>query len=114
MRSLKALFEVQKRKNPNHGDYICLVNAIKRQNFTKDIIGRWFTKLIPKDDYAKKDKKSLIDQLVAHTKCAEDNSFECVKAPRGFAKKKVGELHKEGLVEPSVKKIKNNYYCEND
>lgn len=81
MKSIKARFEEQKKKNPGHGDYICLVNAVRGQNFTKNMIGRWFTKLVPKDEYAKKDKKSLIDQLVAHSKCAEDNSFEGVKAP---------------------------------
>lgn len=82
MRSIRTRFEAFKEKNNGHSDYINFVNAVKGQNFTKDMIGRWFTKLVPKDEYAKKDKKSLIDQLVAHSKYVEDNSFEGVKAPR--------------------------------
>lgn len=114
MKSIKARFEAFRKKNPGHGDYINMANAVKGQNFTKDMISRWFTKLVPKDEYAKKDKKSLIDQLVAHSKCAEERSFEGVKAPGKHAKKKVEELHKEGLVELPVKKVTNNYYGEND
>lgn len=101
-------------KNSGHADYINFVNAIKGQNFSRDMIIRWLTKLVPKEEYAKGDKKFLIDQLVAHSKGAEDNSFEGVDGSKTSAKKKVEELYKDGLVESPVKKIKNNYYCEND
>lgn len=114
MKSIRARFVAFRKKNPYHGDYICLVDAVVGQNFTLDTVNRGLSKLVSKDEHDRRDKKSLIDHLMARTKCTEEHGFEVVTAPRRGAKKRVEELHKAELVESPVKKIKNNYYCEND
>lgn len=45
--------------------------AISGQNFSKEIITRWFNILVIKDDYSAKDKSEIIDQLVKLTKLPE-------------------------------------------
>lgn len=116
MKSIKVKFRVLQDKNVGHGTYISLVGAVKRGGYTRDTVSRNFTELIPKGDYANRDRETLIDHLMAHTQNvgAEEHSFEGVKAPGTHAKKKVEELHKDGLVELPVKKVTNNYYGEND
>lgn len=64
MRSIFARVNRIKEKAPNFGDYLVLTQAIQGQGFSRDIISRHFNKLIPKNDYDPKDKKSLINQLV--------------------------------------------------
>lgn len=114
MKSIKVLFKAKKKKNPYHGDYVNYRNAVEGQGFTIDTISRGLTGLVQEGEYGRKNRGTLIDQLVEHTKRTEEYSFEGVKAPGKHAKKKVEELHKEGLVELPVKKVTNNYYGEND
>lgn len=116
MKSINSKFSALQKKNVGHGAYISLGGAVEGRGYTRDTISRNFTELIPKGDYANRDREPLIDHLMALTQNvgAEEHIFEGVKAPRKHAKKKVEELHKEGLVEPSVKKINNNYYGKND
>jgi hypothetical protein len=57
--------EIQ-RLNPYWSSWICFTEVIwKRNNLSKRIINRYFDKLVEKDDYAKKDRKSLLSQLYA-------------------------------------------------
>lgn len=115
MKSIKVLFDVLQEKNVGHAAYISLGGAVKGRGYTRDTISRNFTELIPKDDYASRDREALIDHLVEQTKPAEEQSFEGVKnVPRSDAKKKVIELHKRETVELPVKKVNNNYYGEED
>lgn len=99
MKSIKARFEAFKEKNNGHSDYINFVNAVKGQNFTKNMISRWFTKLVSEDEYGKGNKKSLIGQLVAHTKCAEDNKIDGVKAPVARVINKNDERYEDDLAD---------------
>lgn len=64
MRSIKRRFLNVKERNPNLGDCINFMKAIREQNFGKDMIGRWFNKLIDKNEYDANDKKALISQFV--------------------------------------------------
>lgn len=116
MKNIKAKFWILQKKNVGHGAYISLVGAVKGRGYTRDTISRNFTELIPKDEYANRDRETLIDHLMAHTQDvgAEEHVSEGVKASRRSRKKKVMELHQEELVEPLKKNIRNNYYGEKD
>lgn len=61
------------RKNIFLSSYICFALAISQQGFGAQAISRWFNKLVQKDDYDKRDKKSLLAHLMCLTKTPEDN-----------------------------------------
>jgi len=65
MKSIQRRFDDISNKNPHWSSYICFAEAIKHQKFNKESIRVWFNKLVNKDDYDKKDKKTLLDQLCA-------------------------------------------------
>ena len=73
MRSIQRRFSNIRDKNINLGDYIVFARAVKGQGFSKDMISRWFNKLVEKDDYDKKDKKALIQHLVNLSKTSEEH-----------------------------------------
>jgi predicted RNA-binding protein YlxR (DUF448 family) len=64
MRSIERRFNKFNNKNPGLSTYINFSQAIKGQKFSKDLISRWFNRLVEKEDYDKKDKRGLIDYLV--------------------------------------------------
>ena len=114
MKNIKALFNALQEKNQGHGAYISLTGAVEWRGYARDVISRNFTELVPKEDYANRERPSLIDQLVVRTKPIEEHVLEGVKAPKKSAKSKVVELHQEGSSGSSSEKISNSYYCEND
>lgn len=63
MKSIKRRFDEISIKNQYWSSYICFAEAIKKQKFNKETLQIWFNKLVSKDDYDKKDKKILLDQL---------------------------------------------------
>jgi hypothetical protein len=63
MRSLQARFNQLSEKNPLWSSHTCFAEAIKHQKFSRDIIHRWFQKLVEKDDYAKSEKKAVLKHL---------------------------------------------------
>lgn len=63
MKSIKRRFDMMTGKNQRWSSYICFAEAIKQQKLNKESIQIWFNKLVSKDDYDKKDKKTLLDQL---------------------------------------------------
>lgn len=73
MRSIKRRYRELQRKNPDLSDYMNLIRAIKNQKFSKDIISRWFNKLINESEYDRKDKRDLIAHLVKLSNTHEDN-----------------------------------------
>lgn len=75
MKSIERRFEMFRAKDSNVGDYIVFARTIKNQRFSKDMISRWFNKLVPKDDYDIADKKSLIEGLVKLSEGAEEHRF---------------------------------------
>lgn len=114
MKSIKKQFKVLQEKNKGHSAYISLAGAINGLGYTRGTVSRNFTDLIPKDDYVTSERDALIDNLMDRTNSIEEYSLKVMKAPRKSAKKKVVEVHKEELVEPLRKNIKNNYYGEKD
>lgn len=75
MRSIQRRFEIVKGKNKGLGDYINFAKAIRNQNFSKEMISRWFAKLVPKEDYDQRDKKQLMGHLTNLSSGAEDNAL---------------------------------------
>ncbi len=64
MKSLERRFKNIREKNKNWSSYLCFVNAIKEQRFSKQIIHRWFNKLVDKDDYAQNEKRAILADLI--------------------------------------------------
>ncbi len=65
MRSIKRRFLNLQEKYPSLSSLINFTRAIKEQKFTKDMIGRWFGKLVEKDDYSTSDKKEILKHLLS-------------------------------------------------
>jgi len=65
MKSLKRRFDNISNKNTYWSSYICFAESIKRQNFNKETLQIWFNKLVDKDDYARSDKKVILEHLYA-------------------------------------------------
>ena len=63
MKSIQRAFEVILEQNPSVSTYIAFSRAITGKKFTKPMISRWFSKLVDKDDYARSEKRALIDYL---------------------------------------------------
>ena len=76
MRSINVSFRETQRKNPDLGDYICLVQTVRGRGFSPRTIRQFFTKFIPKDDYDHEDLKALINQLHIASNIVEDVHFE--------------------------------------
>jgi len=75
MRSINRRFEEFKKINKNLSDYINLARAVRGQNFTRNMISRWFYILISKEEYGEKDDVDIITHLAKLTKLPEDDSF---------------------------------------
>ncbi len=63
MKSIQRVFNKIRKENPYLSDYICFAETIEGKKFSKQTIVRHFNKLVSKDDYDEKDKKSLLEQL---------------------------------------------------
>lgn len=63
MRSIERRFKNIQKKNEGHGACEILAKAIRNQKFNQDSITREFTKLVPKDEYAKNERRGLIKWL---------------------------------------------------
>ena len=63
MKSLEIRFNKIAEKNPYWSSYICFAEAVSGQGFGRQVIHRWFTKLVDKSDYAGSDKKEILAHL---------------------------------------------------
>jgi predicted RNA-binding protein YlxR (DUF448 family) len=68
MRSLKRIFNKIKGKNPYWSDYICFAEAVCGRKFSRKTIIRNFNSLVNKEEYAKNEKKEIIEHLVELSK----------------------------------------------
>lgn len=75
MRSIKSRFNKIQRKQPLLGACITLAQAIRSRKFTQSSITREFTKLIPKDEYDKKERRSIIKFLTEISNLSEDDKI---------------------------------------
>lgn len=79
MRSLQARFKQVSEKNPLWSSYICFTIAIKHQKFGRETIHRWFLKLVKEDDYARKEKRAILEYL--------ENLTNILRTPENKAKR---------------------------
>ncbi|OGI25785.1 MAG: hypothetical protein A3J76_01000 [Candidatus Moranbacteria bacterium RBG_13_45_13] len=63
MKSLERRFNNIAERNPFWSSHICFAEAVKGQKFSRQIIHRWFQKLVDKDDYARSDKRAVLAHL---------------------------------------------------
>ena len=63
MKSLERRFQSIAEKNPSFSSYICFSKAIEGQSFNKQTVHRWFQKLVDKEDYAKNEKRAILEHL---------------------------------------------------
>ena len=73
MRSIERRFNNIKKQNPKWSDYLCFAEAVKAKNFSKQMLHKWFAKLVDKNDYDRKDKKAILGQLEDLSNGVEDN-----------------------------------------
>lgn len=63
MKSLERRFNNISNKNPNLSSYLCFVEAVRGQGFSKQTIHNWFSQLVDKGDYNKTEKRALLEHL---------------------------------------------------
>ncbi|NCA93640.1 MAG: hypothetical protein EOM84_00515 [Sphingobacteriia bacterium] len=63
MKSLKRRFNNISEKNPLWSSYTNFAEAITSQHFSRSIIHRWFQKLVDKNDYARNEKRAILEHL---------------------------------------------------
>jgi hypothetical protein len=68
MRSLKRVFNKIRNENPFWSDYTCFAEAVRGRKFSKRTIIRNFNSLVSKEDYAKSEKREIIEHLVELSK----------------------------------------------
>lgn len=81
MRSINASFKEVSRKNPELGDYVCLIRAVRGQKFSERPIREFFVRLVDKDDYDPNDLRALVRQLHIASNIVVDDHFERKIAP---------------------------------
>ncbi len=67
MKSLERRFLEIQLKREGCAPLIIFDAAVKGRKFSPRIIALWFNKLVPKDDYDKREKRNILRQLVARS-----------------------------------------------
>jgi hypothetical protein len=68
MRSVKRIFNKIRNENPFWSDYTCFAEAVHGRKFSRKTIIRNFNSLVDKEDYAKSEKKEIIEHLTELSK----------------------------------------------
>jgi hypothetical protein len=68
MRSLRRIFSKIRCENPYWSDYTCFAEAIRERRFSRKNIVRNFDSLVDKEDYARGEKREIIEHLVELSK----------------------------------------------
>ena len=63
MRSVKRVFKRIRDENSFWSDYICFAEAIRGRRFSRKTIIHNFNSLVDKEEYARSEKKEIIDFL---------------------------------------------------
>ena len=75
MLSIKSNFEKAQVRNPNLGAFPCLAKVVRNRKFSRKNLVKAFNELVPKDDYAKEERKELVDYLEYLTNLAEEGEI---------------------------------------
>lgn len=65
MKKLEELYKEIEAKKPFWGAYPCLAASVRRKGFTRKTISKVFDKVMSKNDYFRKEKQALLDNLEA-------------------------------------------------
>lgn len=63
MRSIKRRFDKIVHAKPSWSSYICFVEAIRGQGFSKRRLHRWFQELVSVNDYATEEMSEVLAHL---------------------------------------------------
>lgn len=63
MKSIERRFEKLQQSNPELSSYMNFSGAVGDGGFSADSISRWLNRLVDKDDYCQRDKKTLLAHL---------------------------------------------------
>jgi len=63
MRSVRRVFKKIRAENPCWSSYLCFAEAIRKKHFSRRTILKNFNALVDEKDYAKNEKKEIIDFL---------------------------------------------------
>lgn len=63
MKSIERRFEKLRQSNSDLSSYTSFSEAVKDGGFGANSIRHWFNRLVDKDDYCQRDKKTLLDYL---------------------------------------------------
>lgn len=63
MKSIELNFKKVVEENPNLSTYVCFAKSVSSKKLSKDMIKRWFNKLVDKEDYKGVNKEYLFSQL---------------------------------------------------
>lgn len=74
MKSLERRFRHLEDKHPLWSSYTCFAVAVLEVKYSRKTIGYWFYQLVRKEDYAKRDERSIMDCLENSSGSAEDGS----------------------------------------
>jgi hypothetical protein len=64
MRSIQRRFSNLQEKRPRLSSVMNFGTAVSGQGFSKEMIYRWFGKLVEKEDYEGRDKRAILQHLV--------------------------------------------------
>jgi len=68
MKSVRRVFKRIRAENPYWSSLLCFAETVRERNFSRRAILRNFNALIDKEDYAKNEKKEIIEFLVELSK----------------------------------------------
>jgi len=68
MRSVKRVFKRIEAENPYWSSLLCFAEAVRGRNFSRRTIVRNFNALVDKEDYAKNERKEIVEFLVELSK----------------------------------------------
>ena len=75
MRSIEASYRKVQAKDPSLGTHPCLVQAVRYKKFSRKSLVKAFNELMPESEYARDEKKELIDYLENQTNLAEEGEI---------------------------------------
>lgn len=75
MRNIEANYKKIQARNPNLGTHPCLVQAVRYKKFSRKSLVKAFSELMPESEYAKDEKKELIDYLENQTNLAVEGEI---------------------------------------
>jgi len=64
MKSVRRVFEKIRAENPLWSSFLCFANAVRGKHFSRRTILRNFNALVDEKDYARNEKKEIVDFLV--------------------------------------------------